>query len=625
MQKAIELNDNRAVFRSKLLLDEDLAARSASIGRIYNDLGFQQRGLFEGWRSININPSNYSAHRLLADNYAVLPRHEIARVSELLQSQLLQPINITPVQPELAESNLLILDGLGSADSSFNEFNPMFARNRLALQASGIYGSNNTWGEEVTQSGLWNNISYSLGQLHYNTDGFRDNNDLKRDIYSGFIQAQISPYINMQVEVRYNDINRGDLVENFDSSNFFKDKRFAIRNHSARFGARFSPNSNQTIILSYIYRNNLFRDVRTFDDSLPDFDFFLTGKEVTKLKNDAHNAEMQYMLRSLIADFVVGVGYFSQNETNTITKDETQQIDDSPETKTHTEESTNRNSSHVNAYSYSNVNIFKTLTANLGISFASFNSKSLGKIQRFSPKFGLTWNIAPHTTIRGAWFKTMKRPLASNQTIEPTQVAGFNQFFDDLNGSTITRFGVAIDQVFSPILYGGLEMSWRHIDVPVTRSLWTDQDERSHRAYLYWTPIKSLSFSTAYHYDRIHREPTTPSDPLLVKSSIHRLPIAIKFFMPNGFFSSVSVTYVNQNIKKPNTSTKSDSDQFWIVNTSVGYRLPNRFGILSFGVNNLLNKKHKYESFNFDTGSGKPIVSLFQPERTFFTRITLSF
>ncbi|MGZ8947608.1 MAG: tetratricopeptide repeat protein, partial [Methylococcaceae bacterium] len=110
MQKAIELNDNRGVYRSRLLLDDDSAARSASQGRIYNDLGFQQRGLLEGWNSVNTDPSNYSAHRLLSDNYAALPRHEIARVSELLKAQLLQPINLTPVQPQSAESNILLLD-----------------------------------------------------------------------------------------------------------------------------------------------------------------------------------------------------------------------------------------------------------------------------------------------------------------------------------------------------------------------------------------------------------------------------------------------------------------------------------------------------------------------------------
>ncbi len=106
LQTAIEFNDNRAVYRSKLLLDSDLAARSASLARIYNDLGFQQLGLVEGWKSVNTDPGNFSAHRFLADSYSALPRHEIARVSELLQSQLFQPINITPIQPQSGRKQL---------------------------------------------------------------------------------------------------------------------------------------------------------------------------------------------------------------------------------------------------------------------------------------------------------------------------------------------------------------------------------------------------------------------------------------------------------------------------------------------------------------------------------------
>jgi Tfp pilus assembly protein PilF len=108
-QKSIELNDNRAVFRSQLKLDSDEAARSSSLARIYSDLGFQELALVEGWKSVNTDPTNHSAHRFLADSYTARPRHEIARVSELLQSQLLQPINTTPIQPRLAESNLFLI------------------------------------------------------------------------------------------------------------------------------------------------------------------------------------------------------------------------------------------------------------------------------------------------------------------------------------------------------------------------------------------------------------------------------------------------------------------------------------------------------------------------------------
>ena len=47
-QRSIELNDNRAVYRSRLLLDEDRAARGTSLARIYDDLGFQQLGRQRG-------------------------------------------------------------------------------------------------------------------------------------------------------------------------------------------------------------------------------------------------------------------------------------------------------------------------------------------------------------------------------------------------------------------------------------------------------------------------------------------------------------------------------------------------------------------------------------------------
>ena len=187
-QKAIELNDNRAIYRSKLLLDSDLAARQSSLARIYNNLGFQQRALVEGWQSVNTDPSNFSAHRFLSDSYAALPRHEIARVSELLQSQLLQPINITPIQPRLAESNLFLIGSQGPATAGFNTYNPLFNRNQAVLQADGLVGSNSTWGAEGIVSGIYDKLSLSAGYTHFETDGWRENADQNDDIANVFAQ-----------------------------------------------------------------------------------------------------------------------------------------------------------------------------------------------------------------------------------------------------------------------------------------------------------------------------------------------------------------------------------------------------------------------------------------------------
>ena len=244
LQRSIELNDNRAVYRSRLLLDEDLAARTASLGRIYGDLGFQQRALVEGWRSLDVDPANFSAHRFLADSYSALPRHETARVSELLQSQLLQPLNIRPVQPQLALSNSFILSGAGPAEPAFNEFNALFERNRLSLLATGVVGGNDTYGDQVALSGVWNQFSLSVGQFHYETDGFRPNNDLTQDLYNVFAQVRLATRTSVLAEFRTSDVEKGDLPLRFDPENFTPTLRQEDRTTSIRAGLRhgFTPN-----------------------------------------------------------------------------------------------------------------------------------------------------------------------------------------------------------------------------------------------------------------------------------------------------------------------------------------------------------------------------------------------
>ena len=203
LQRSIELNDNRAVYRSRLLLDSDLAARSAGLARIYTDLGFQQLALVEGWKSVNVDPSSFSAHRFLADSYAVLPRHEIARVSELLQSQLLQPINITPIQPRLAESNLFLISSQGPASVSFDEFNPLFNRNQVRLLTSGLVAANETWAGEGVVSAIYDKASFSAGYSYFGTDGFRINDDQKDQIASAYLQLELTYQTSIQAEYRY--------------------------------------------------------------------------------------------------------------------------------------------------------------------------------------------------------------------------------------------------------------------------------------------------------------------------------------------------------------------------------------------------------------------------------------
>ena len=207
LQKSIELNDNRAVYRSQLLLDQDLAARGASLATIYSQLGFEQLALTTGYASLNSDPRNYSAHRFLADAYSSQPRHEIARASELLQAVLREPLNVIALDPQLADdranaAKATTLKGVGPGQPGFNEFNRLFERNGAWLRMDGVIASENTRGDQIVVSGIRDNVSFAIGQFHYSTDGFGSNADVNKSSYDAFVQTELTDRTSIQAEFR---------------------------------------------------------------------------------------------------------------------------------------------------------------------------------------------------------------------------------------------------------------------------------------------------------------------------------------------------------------------------------------------------------------------------------------
>ena len=220
LEQSIALNDNRAPFRSRLLLDRDQATRGASLAQIYQDLGFTQLGINEAGRALMLDPASSSAHRFLAGVYQGEPRLEAARVSELLQSQLLQPVGMNPVQPSLGFADLNVIANAGPAHVGFNEFTPLFQQDGWQINGTGVVGTQNTIGNELTATALWGRTSVSVGQYYFDTDGFRANDNLQHKIYSMFGQVQATDNLGLQAEYRRRETNAGDRTLNFDPDDF---------------------------------------------------------------------------------------------------------------------------------------------------------------------------------------------------------------------------------------------------------------------------------------------------------------------------------------------------------------------------------------------------------------------
>jgi tetratricopeptide (TPR) repeat protein len=616
-QKSIELNDNRAVYRSKLKLDSDEAARQSSLARIYSDLGFQQLALVEGWKSVNTDPTNNSAHRFLADSYSVRPRHEVARVSELLQSQLLQPINLTPVQPRLAESNLFLISSQGPGSLSFNEFNPIFNRNGAAAQFSTLVGEHDTIGGELVLSAIQNKLSWSLGYSLFDTDGWRQNADQDDKIANAFMQYQLTYKTSIQAEYRYRETDNGDIQLRFFEDDFRENLSAEETTKTIRAGFRHAFSPGSTLIGNFSYQDG---DATEEDEPVANVFSNAEGKR------DSGGGELQYLLRSNYINIVTGAGYFQVDGDDRVTVDAATGLPPPfPPFVRLQDLHFDRDSDHVNGYVYSYIDLPMDLTLTVGGSYDDFQAdgKELKDKDQFNPKFGITWNPFSGTTLRGAAFRTLKRTLITDQTLEPTQVAGFNQFFDDFNTTDAWRYGGAVDQKFTDSIYGGAEYTYRDMDVPffdtnVNRERTLHWEEKIFRSYLFWTPHEWVALRAEYLWERFERNRGFADGARRVETNY--VPLGINFFHPIGLSASLTGTYVDQQGSFERQGSfgtfENGDDDFFLVDAAIRYRFPKRYGFFTVGVSNLTDENFEY----YDTDRDNPRI---QPDRYFFASFTL--
>lgn len=218
-------------------------------------------------------------------------------------------------------------------------------------------------------------------------------------------------------------------------------------------------------------------------------------------------------------------------------------------------------------------------------------------------------------------------------------MAGFNQFFDDPNGTRAKRMGIGLDSRILNKLFSGIEVSERDLKIPSrfssTQEDFSLQNEKSYRNYIYWLPHSHWAFRAELEFENfIQKNPTNSSDPNKIQTL--SAPLNIEYFHPSGLFSKFSATFVKQNLQRLSDHGKkigegivcsgtecSGINSFFLLDYVFGYRLANRRGILSAEARNLLDESFYYRNYGFYTS--EPINSRFIPSRTFFLKLTLNF
>ena len=260
------------------------------------------------------------------------------------------------------------------------------------------------------------------------------------------------------------------------------------------------------------------------------------------------------------------------------------------------------------------------------------------------PKLGLQWNITSNLRLRLAWFETATAESVARQTIEPTQIAGFVQIFDDPTGSRSQRKGVGLDTRVTKNVYHGIEASGRNLKVPAfdgaTFSASVDKsNEELYRMYLYWLLDSKWVARGEIQYEKYSRDKNLGIIGFQpYRTETLSIPLSINYFNPNGLFTSIEGNFVRQDIKRLDSRNPdfdlvnpgSDSrlkyaglSNFFLLDITGGYRLPNRKGLISVELRNLLDQNFDYSQPHFY--SSEPIRVRYFPDRTVFARLTFNY
>ena len=227
----------------------------------------------------------------------------------------------------------------------------------------------------------------------------------------------------------------------------------------------------------------------------------------------------------------------------------------------------------------------------------------------------------------------MKAPLSTNRTIEPTQVAGFNQFFDDTAGTVSRRAGIGSDWKLADNLFLGAEASWRDLDVQYfvsnDDSRTTNWEEQTHRVYAYWAPLDRVALTAEAVYDRFEAQNSdlTEGSTVPEKLTTYSLPLGIRYFDPSGFFAGFGATFVRQELDRAQNDELEIGDgtsNFTILDAQIGYRLPKRYGVVTLQLNNILDKKFDYQDDSFRESQDSPSIGPYIPERQVMLYVTLN-
>lgn len=253
--ESILLNDNRRVYRSQLLLDQDRAVRSANMARIYQNAGMQDVAVREATRAVESDYTNPSAHLFLANSFDALRdpkriqlRHETPWFNELLLANLLSPVGGGPLSQFVSQqeySKMLESDGIGASVVSELRSD---GESRTAASVFGNHG----------------NVSFGIDAYYRDDSGDRLNSEASLEELYGQFKWQATPDDIFYFLGKWQDQTSGDNFDTYDNQPLEPEVDFEETQEPglllAGWNHRWAPGSHTLFLGGYLSAEQILRN-----------------------------------------------------------------------------------------------------------------------------------------------------------------------------------------------------------------------------------------------------------------------------------------------------------------------------------------------------------------------------
>lgn len=606
LRTAVELNDNRAVYRGRMLLDRDLATKNVSLAEVYRQLGFEAWGAYEALNSLETDYTNSSAHIFLADTYLLLPDRTQAVGSELLQYFLHAPVNRNSFN-SFAEYTSLLEQPRRQLDATIERA----TRDRGAFDISHRAGN-----ERFTY------VTFASGSLQ---DGARV--DTRDERFQAAFQGKLALGASNDVFVYLNRVtsNYGDSEESYRIFGLETGRPVLARqfrtpdprisrlfnSFDTQFGFRrnWRPGSSLTasVVRTDFEQSSRSREVGT--SLCSGLDVGAAGFTATgEMRSPFEGLDLQVQQTTTLGRHQVIAGHQRLSQDKRSECGETiglAGVGSFPVT----DYKSGTDNSEV-TYVRDELTVTKRLHATVGVSYqemehADLSEKSLIAASRWSPLVGVSFRITPRMVVRAGSFGNLNTSMVGSR-ISPPTIGGFIIDRNELDAARRSEYNLSLERSGGRTFVGGRAF-YRDTRVPHRMSSSTiipdvKSSSTGGSAFVNGILTRRLSLFADNQFVVMNAEPFNRTDNLL--------RAGIKFNHERGYFVRVTASHVFQRFSDT-VVTELPKSSFALLDVIATKEIAGKRGSVTLQVTNA-----------FDTAFGLSLDGLsidrFQPRRQVF-------